>query len=135
MRLIIISLLASFLNFYLVVFHLSLRNSKSPQFIRILLINLANLINTVCKMVSILPLISCFSYLFSSLRVPFSVGQLLLVSPSLSYSIAVFSSLEWSRYLYIFLLSFYFVLWFAETATSTIRQVLFESNYSPSSYG
>ena len=69
--------------------------------------------------------------LFPSLPVPLSIlwwlyqaHQFLLVSPPLSCSIVFFSSLARSRYLSFFLLYFSFTMWSAETAKSTIRQVL-----------
>ena len=104
----------------------SFADRKSPQVSRTLLYILADL-NAVVWMVS-----TCFLIFKSSspfFQFEFQVHQLQLVWPSSSYSIVLFSSLARSRYLSLFSLFFNFTLWFAETAKSTFRQVLFFVDY------
>ena len=76
----IILLFASFSHQHeLVIFHGNLSDSKSPWVSRSLLSILANLTNSVVRIVSILPLISNFTSLFTSLWGSFQAHLLLLV--------------------------------------------------------
>ena len=106
------------------VFHWSLSDSKFLQVSRPLLSILVNLNNVVVWIVSTHPFISTSS---SSSTNP------LVTVPSASFTIGItvtfmshsfFSSLAKSCYLSFFSLSFSFILCSAETAKSTIRQVL-----------
>ena len=99
-------------------------DSKSLQVSRTLLSILADLDNAVIWMVSTCPLASKSSSSFTNSLGIAQVHQLQLVSLSPSCSI-VFCPLTRSWYFSLFSLSFNFTLWFAGTANSTIRQVLF----------
>ena len=106
------------------VFHLSLNNSKSLQVSRTLLSILANLNNAVVWMVSTLTLISKSSNpcINSLLTVPKALITICIIVTLMFHSF--FNSLERSRYISFFSLSFNFTLWSAGTAKSTIQQVL-----------
>ena len=106
----IILVLARFSHQRLLVgFQWSLSDSKSPQVSKDFLSIQAGLSNVLVWMVSILPLISNSSCLFSNLLGPFQVHrvQLVLLSPLCP---TVFSAL------WLFSLSFIFTLWIDETA-------------------
>ena len=114
----------------MIVFHWSLSDSKSPQVSRTLLSILVNHNNAVVWMVWTF-------FLFSSLLVPspilwwlYRAHQLQLVPPLPLCFIVFFSSLARSRYLSLFSPTFSFTLWFAGTAKSTLRQVLFLSFFN-----
>ena len=102
----------------------SLIDSKSPQVSRTLLSILADLNNTVVWMVSTRPLISkstspCTSLLLTVSRASITIG----ITVTFMFN-SFFNSLAKSGYLFLFSLSFNFILSSAETAKSTIRQVL-----------
>ena len=110
---------------YLIVFHRSLSDSKSPQVSRTLLTILAVLNNAVVWMVSTSP---------PTPKSPSPVNSPLVTVPNapITNGISVtfmfhsfFNFLARSRYLSFFSLSFNFTLWSAGTAKSTILQVLF----------
>ena len=107
------------------VFHWSLSDSKSPQVSRTLLSILAVLNNAVVWMVSTRPPTSKSSSPFSNplVTVPNSPITIGIIVTCMFHSF--FSSLARSRYLSFFSHSFSFILWSAETAKSTILQVLF----------
>ena len=107
------------------VFHWSLRDSKSPQVSRTLLSILAVLNNAVVWMVSTRPPTSKSSSPFSNPLVtvpnaPITIG---IIITYMFHSF--FNSLARSRYLSFFSHSFSFILWPPGTAKSTILQVLF----------
>ena len=107
------------------VFHWNLSDSKSPQVSRTLLSILAVLNNVVVWMVSARPPTSKSSSPFSNPLVtvpnaPITIG---IIVTCMFHSF--FNSLARSRYLSLFSHSFSFILWSAETAESTILQVLF----------
>ena len=107
------------------VFHRSLSDSKSPQVSRTLLSILAVLNNAVVLIVSTRPPTSKSSSPFSNPLVtvpnaPITIG---IIVTCMFHSF--FNSLARSRYLSFFSHSFSFILWSAETAKSTILQVLF----------
>ena len=107
------------------VFHCSLNDSKSHQVSRTLLCILADLSYTVVWTVFTFPLISKSSSPFTN---PLGIVQSATTTIGLTVTFmfhSFFSSLARSRYLSLFSHSFNFALWFAETAKSTIRQVLF----------
>ena len=109
----------------LMVFHWSLSDSKSPQVSRTLLSILAVLNNPVVWMVSTRPPTSKssspFSYpLVTVPKAPITIG---IIVTNMFHSF--FNSLARSRYLSFYSHSFSFILWSAETAKSTILQVLF----------
>ena len=84
---------------------------------------LADLNITLVWMVSTRPLIfkSCSAFInpfVIVLSVPITIG--IAVTFMLN---SFFSSLTWSRYLFLFSLSFSFTMWSARTVKSTIRQV------------
>ena len=101
-------------QFYLMVFHWSLSDRKSLQVSRTLFSILAVLNDAVVWMVTTRPPNSKSS---SPLKKSFSYCTFTFHS--------FFNSLAKSRYLSFFSLSFSFILWSAETAKSTILQVLF----------
>ena len=106
------------------VFHWSLSDSKSPQVSRILLSILAVLNSAVVWVVSTRPSTSRSSSPFSNPLVtvpnaPITIG---IIVTCMFHSF--FNSLARSRYLSLFSHSFSFILWSAETAKSTILQVL-----------
>ena len=107
------------------VFHWSLRDSKSPQVSRTRLSILAVLSNAVVWIVSSRPPISKSSRPFNNLlvavpNVPITIGTIVTFMFH-----SFFNSLARSRYLSFFSLSFRFILWSAGTAKSTILQILF----------
>ena len=107
------------------VFHKSLRDSKSLQVSITLLCILADLNNAVVWMTSTRPLISksschCTNLLLTVPRAPITIG----ITVTFMFH-SFFNSLARSRYLYFFSLSFTFTLWSAGTAKYTILQVLF----------
>ena len=107
------------------VFHRNLSDSNSPQVSRTLLTILAVLNNAVVWMVSTRPPTSKSSSPFRNPLVtvpnaPITIG---IIVTSMFHSF--FNSLARSRYLSFFSHSFSFILWSAETAKSTILQVLF----------
>ena len=107
------------------VFHWSLSDSKFPQVSRTLLSILAVLNNAVVWMVSTsLPTFKSSSPFSNPLvsipNAPITIG-IIVTCMFLSF----FNSLARSGYLSFFSHSFSFILWSAETAKSTILQVLF----------
>ena len=107
------------------IFHWSLSDIKSPQISRTLLSILADLSNVVVWMASICPLISEFYCPFTDFwriisRAPTTIG----INVTFMFHI-LFSSLARSWYLSLLSSSFNFTLWSANTAKSTIWQVLF----------
>ena len=107
------------------VFHWSLRDSKSPQVSRTLLSILAVLKNAVVWMVSTCPPTSNSSSPFSNPLVtvpnaPITIG---IIFTCLFHSFFQFPSKI--EYLSFFSYSFSFILWSTGTAKSTILQVLF----------
>ena len=108
------------------VFHWSLRDSKSSQVSRTLLSILAVFNNAVIWMVSTRSLTSKSSWPFSnpSVIVPKAPGTNGTRDTFMFHSF--FNSLARSRYLsFFFSHSFSFILWSAGTAKSTILQILF----------
>ena len=107
------------------VFHLSLSDRKSPQVSRTLLSILDILNNAVVWMVSTRPPTSKSSSPFSNplVTVPNAPITNGITVTCMFYSF--FNSLARSRYLSLFSHSFSFILWSAETAKTTILQVLF----------
>ena len=106
------------LHCLLVVFHRRLDGSKSFRVSWTLLGILADLNNAVVWIVSILPLISNSSRLFSK---PLET----VLSAPTTTCITVTFMFQRSKYLYIFWLSFIFTQWFARTAKSIRQRVLF----------
>ena len=106
----------------LVVFHLSLRDSKSLLVSGVLLCTPSDLKSYVVWILLILPLISISSTLF-----PILWGLLELVSSSASFSIVFcfFFPQAKSKYLSSFSFSLIFTLWFARTVKFTGWQVRF----------
>ena len=109
----------------LMVFHLSLSDSKSPQVSKSLLDILANFSNAVVWMVSTCPHISkssspCTNTLLTVPRVPITIG---IIVPFKFHSFFYSQARSW--YLSFFSFSFNFILWSAETAKSTILSFLF----------
>ena len=107
------------------VFHWSLKDSKSPQVSRTLLNILAVLNNAAVWMVSTCQPISkssspCNSPLVIVPNAPIMIGIIFIFMFH-----SFFNSLASSRYLFFFSLSFSFILLSAGTAKSTILQVLF----------
>ena len=107
------------------VFPWSLSDSKSPQVSKTLLSTLAVLHNEVVWMVSTRPPTSKSTSPFSNPLVsvpnkPITIG---IIVTCMFHSF--FNSLARSRYLSFFSHSSSFILWSAETAKSTILQVLF----------
>ena len=107
------------------VFHGSLSDSKSPQVSRTLLSILAVLSNAVIWIVS------TYSSTSKSSR-PFNNPFVIVPKAPITIGIIVtfmfhsfFNSLARSRYLSFFSHSFSFILWAAETAKSTLLQILF----------
>ena len=109
---------------YLMVFHWSLSDSKSPHVSRTLLSILTVLNNAVVWMVSTRPPTSESSSPFNHTLVtvpkaPITIG---MIATSMFHSF--FNSQARSKYLSFFSYSFSFTLWSAGTAKSTILQVL-----------
>ena len=107
------------------VFHWSLSDSKSPQVSMTCLRILAVLRNAVVWIVSTRPPIFKSSRPFNNPLVtvpnaPITIGTIVTFMFH-----SFFNSLARSRYLSFFSLSFRFILWSAETAKSTILQILF----------
>ena len=107
------------------VFHWSLSDSKSTLVSRILLSILAVHNNAVVWIVSTRPTTSKSSSFFNNPLVtvpkaPITIG---IIVTFMFYNF--FNSLARSRYLSFFSHSFSFFLWSAETAKSTILQILF----------
>ena len=107
------------------VFHWSLRDSKSPQVSRTRLRILAILSNAVVWIVSTRPPTSKSSRPFNNPlvivpKVPITIGTIVTFM-----FLSFFNSLARSRYLSFFSLSFRTILWSAGTAKSTILQIFF----------
>ena len=107
------------------VFHWSLRESKSPQVSRTRLSILAVLSNAVDWIVTSRPPTSKSSRsfnnpLFTVPNAPITIGTIVTFMFH-----SFFNSLARSRYLSFFSLSFRFILWSAGTAKSIILQILF----------
>ena len=120
---IIILLLGEF--FTLMAYHWRFSESKSHQVSRTLLSILVDLNNAVVWMFSTCSHISKSSSLFTK-----PLGIVLRASITIGITVtfmsrSFFSSLANSRYLSLFLLSFYFTAWSAGTAKSNDWQVLF----------
>ena len=108
------------------VFHWSLRDSKSPWVSRTRLSILAVLSNAVVWIVSTRPPNSMSSPRpFNNPLVIFPNAPITIGTIVISCSTVFFNSLARSRYLSFFSLSFRFILWSAGTAKSTIVQILF----------
>ena len=125
------SLILSLLEFFTsaLVFHWSLRDSKSPQVSRTLRDIQAVLNNIVVWIVSIRPPTSKSSSPFSNSlvtvpNVPITIG-IIVSCMFYSFCFVFFNSLARSKYLSFFSHSFSFILWSAGTAKSTILQFLF----------
>ena len=111
-------------QFWLIVFHWSLSDSKFPQVSRTLLSILAFLNNAIVWIVSTRPPTSKSSSPFSNHLVtipnaPITIG---IIVTCMFHSF--FNSLTRLRYLSFFSHSFSFILWSAGTAKSTILQFL-----------
>ena len=107
------------------VSHWSLSDSKSLWVSRTLLSNLADLSDAVVLMISTCSLISRSS---SPCTNPLVIVSSTLITIGITIIFmfhSFFSPLARSRYLFIFSLSFSFILWSARTAKFTIRQVPF----------
>ena len=116
----------------LMVFHSSLRDSKTPQVPRTLLSILADLNNVLVWMVSNRPVISksssfCINPLVTVKRAPITIGMIVTFMFHSLFFFVFFNSQARSWYLSFSWLSFNFTLWSAGTAKSTILQVLFFS--------
>ena len=109
---------------YLMVFHWSLSDSKSPQVSRTLLSILADLNNAVVSTVSTRPLISKSSSLCTIPLVTVPSVSITVGTTVTFMFLSFFSSLARSWNLSLFSLSFSFALWSAGTAKSTIQQIL-----------
>ena len=109
----------------MMVFHWILSDSKSPQASWTLLSILAVLNNAVVWMVSTRTLTSKSSSLFGNplVTIPKAIITIGIIVTGMFHSF--FNSLARSRYISFFSHSFSFILWSAETAKSTILQVLF----------
>ena len=105
------------------VFHWSLRDSKSPQVSRSLLSILAVLNNAVVWIESTRPPTSKSSSSFRNPLVTVPNAPIKIIVTCMFHSF--FNSLARSRYLSFFSHSFSFILWSAGTAKSTILHVLF----------
>ena len=118
-----ILLLASFSN--QLVFHMRLRDSKFPLVFRTLLSVLTVLNNTVVWTVSVRPLISKSSSLFTKpLGIVPSAPTTIGITVTFMFQSFFVCSLERSKYLSIFSL-LCFLLLSTGTAKSTLRQILF----------
>ena len=111
------------------VFHWSLSDSKSPQVSRTRLRILAVLSNAVVWIVSTRPPTSKSSRPFNNPLVivpnaPITIGTIVTFMFH-----SFFNSLERSRYLSFFSLSFRFILWSTGTTKSTIFQILLIVDY------
>ena len=112
-------------QYWLMIFHWSLSDSKSPQVSRTLLSILAVLSNAVIWIVSTRQPTSKSSMPFNNPLVivpkaPITIGTIVTFMFH-----SFFSFLARSRYLSFFSHSFCFILWSAGTAKSTILQILF----------
>ena len=120
------SLIKSFSHpFYLMVFHWSLSDRKSPQVSRTLFSILAVLNNAVVWMVSTRPPTSKSSSPFYNPFVSVPKASITIGTIVTFLFHSFFNSLARSRYLSFFSHSFSFILWSARTAKSTILQILF----------
>ena len=107
------------------VFHWSLSDSTSPQVSRTLPSILAVLNNAVVCMVSTRPPTSkSFSPFYSPLVTVPNAPIMIGISVTFMFH-SFFNSLAKSRYLSLLSLSFSFILWSADTAKSTVLQVLY----------
>ena len=106
------------------VFYWSLSDSKSPQVSRTLLSILAYLYNAVVLMASTCPFISKSSRPFINPLVTIPSAPLIIGITVTFMFHSFFTSLERSRYLNLFSLSFSFTLGSAGMTKSTIRQFL-----------
>ena len=123
---IIILLIMSFSHqCYLMVFHWSLSNSKSPQVFRTRLRILVVLSNAVIWIISTRPPTSKLSRPFNNPLVIVPKAQITIVTIVTFMFHGFFSSFARSRYLSFFAHSFRFILWSAGTAKSTFLQILF----------
>ena len=107
------------------VFQWTLSDSKSPQVSMTLLSILAVLNNAVAWMVSTRPPTSKSSSPFNNPLVTVPKAQITMGIIVTFIFHSFFNSLARLRYLSFFLRSFNFILWSAETAKSTILQILF----------
>ena len=108
------------------VFHWSLRDSKSPQISRTLLSILANLNNIVVWMVSTCPIICKSFNPFTNLMGIFPAAPITIgITVTFIFHSFFFTSVARSRYLSLLSLSFNFTGWSGWTAQSTIWKVLF----------
>ena len=95
--------------------HRILSDSKSPQVCRTILIMQVDLNNAVVWIVCTRSVISKSSSSWTNTWSLCQQHQLLLVSPSLSYSTVFFNSLARSKYPSFFSLSFNFILYSVDT--------------------
>ena len=111
------------------VLYWSLSDNKSPQLSNTLLSILVDFHNVVIWMVSTRPHISesCSSFINPLVTIPTASIIIDITVTFLFHNF--FNSLTSSKYLSFFSLSFNFTLWSAETAKSTILQVLFFDDY------
>ena len=109
------------------VFHWSLRDSKSPQVSRTLLSILSDLNNAVVLIVSICPLISNSSNSLSKPLETVPSSPITIGSTATLMFNSFLSYLTWSKCLSLFSLSLIFTLWSTDMAKSIILQVLFFS--------
>ena len=109
------------------VFHWSLSDSKPPQVSRTRLRILAVLSNAVIWIVSTRPPTSKSSRTFNNPLVTVPNAPTIIGTIVTFMFHSFFHSLARSRYLSFFSYSFSFILWSAETAKSTILQILFFS--------
>ena len=107
------------------VFHWSLNDSKSPQVYRTLLSILDHLNNAVVWVVCIRPLISKSPRCYTNPLVTVPSAPITFGITVTSKFQSFFSCLAKPSYLSVFLLSFSFTQWYAGTAKSNMRQVLF----------
>ena len=116
-------------HYYLMGFHWSLSDRKSPQFSRTFLSILANLTNAVVWMVAFRPVISKSSSPFINPLVTVSKAPIISCINVTFMFHSFFNSRARSRYLSFFSLSFNFTMWSARRTKSTILQVLFFDDY------
>ena len=110
---------------YLMVFHWILSDSKSPHVSTSLISILADLNNAVVWMASTRSLFSKSSspFINPSVTVPRAPITIGIIVTFMRHSF--FNSLARTRHLFLFSLSFNFILWSTESAKSTIQWVLF----------